>query len=77
MNGIIEGVKTIFSSVIGKLHSDIIQSLENQGISLSSDQLTTLSTQFKNAANPFDQLGTRSQQEKYIKNYLHYLVIIN
>ena len=74
MDGIIEGVKAMFSGVIGKLHNDIIQSLENQGISLTNAQLTTLSTKFKNTANPFDKLSTRSQQDKYIQEYLNYLV---
>jgi len=70
MDGIINGMKALFSGVTGKL------SLEEKGIQLNDAQLAVVKAQFENAINPFEKLGTKCQQDKYILEHLNYLVSI-
>ena len=74
MDSIISGMKVIFSSVTEKLHGDIKRILQDGDIQLSDTQLTAIRSLFENDTNPFEKLGTRYQQDKYIQEHLNYLV---
>ena len=74
MDGIINGIKVVLSSITGKLLSDIKTNLQDNGIQLNDAQLAAISSLFDNATNPFKKLETRYQQDKYIQEYLNYLV---
>ena len=67
MDSIISGMKE-------KLHSDTIKILQDGDIQLSNTQLMAIRDLFENATNPFEKLGTRYQQDKYIQEHLNYLV---
>ena len=77
MDGIIDGMKALFSGVTRKLYGNIKRSLEEKGIQLNDAQLAVVKALFENAINPFEKLGTKYQQDKYILEHLNYLVSIN
>ena len=74
MDGIIDGMKIIFSSITGKLESEIERNLQDNDIQLNDAQLAIIKGIFENVTNPFEKLGTRYQQDKYIQEHLNYLV---
>lgn len=71
MNGVMDGAKILFSTMVENLHKNLEVTLQNE---LSEKQLTTIDTVFNDVVNPFENLETKSQQNKYITEELHYLV---
>jgi len=47
MNGILEGVKTLFRNVGSRLHQDVIHGLEEMDILLSNEQQGAIETLFE------------------------------
>ena len=74
MDGITNGMNTILSSVMEKLHSNITRDLQEKDIPLNDAQLAVVRTHFEKPINPFEKLETRYQQDKYIQEHLNYLV---
>ena len=74
MDSIISGMKIIFGSVTEKLHDGITTILQDGDIQLTDAQMKAINGLFSNAINPFEKLGTRYQQDKYLENHLNYLV---
>ena len=74
MNGILEGVQTLFRNVGSRLYQDVIHGLEEMDIQLSNEQQGTIETLFESLQDPFVNLQTRHHQDKYIKDHLDYLV---
>ena len=74
MDSIISGMKTIFGSVTEKLHDGITTILQDGDIQLTDAQMKAINGLFSNTINPFEKLGIRYQQDKYLENHLNYLV---
>ena len=75
MDGILEGVQTLFRSVGSKLHQDVMHKLQEMGILLSKEQEDAIMTKLTSFQDPFIHLPTRYHQDKYIKDHLNYLVM--
>ena len=74
MDSIISGMKIILGSVTEKLHNGITAILQDGDIQLSDAQTKAINGLFNDAINPFEKLGTRYQQDKYLEDHLNYLV---
>ena len=74
MDGIMDGAKSIFGHAIHRLQEGVKKGLEEQGVNLTDEQLSTLESQFRAAENPFEGLETRYKQDQYLKEHLDYLV---
>ena len=72
MNGILDGVKSLFGCALHRLECDIKHNLS--GIALSDDQLGAVSAMFTEAANPFESLDTKYRMDKYIQDNFPFLV---
>ncbi len=72
MNGILDGVKSLFGCALHRLESDIKRTLNGTG--LSDDQLGAVSAVFSEAANPFESLDTKYKMDRYIQDNLPFLV---
>ena len=76
LNGILDGIQSIFGSTLTKIKSEITTTLHDAGFSLSTDQQQLMDKVINNAADPFEGIGTRYLQDKYIQEHLDYLVSI-
>lgn len=74
LNGIVDGIRTIFSSTLSKAKSELITMCDDAGMSLTSNQKELLDKAMDNAVDPFKEIGTRYLQDKYMQENLDYLV---
>ena len=74
MDGITEGVTSMFSTILSRIKEEIQVKLNSHNISLTNDQMSIIEAVFKDGQDPFVDLRSRHLQEKYIKENLDLLV---